>query len=318
MQMAASKIRLATFASSGRLDWLTIRRTLEASKLRSALRTRDRRLIFELDGFDYLNGDGLLMLLMLGRFLVSEHKVRAILVLPGSEKQQEILRDRGFLRLARHIFQVEGRRWLEASELEGAVDTGDVFDSLYIIQKETAAHLLQGVTRALNEPVFLEKLDLEPTGESREYARDLARAVEEIVKNVIQHSGVERGLLIIEELGNFAFRLTLGDMGVGLRSTVRKNFPPKGELDPVRQAILHRYFNPSPGIFTVLSTVARWGGRFEIRSENLGFDFKSAQPRLRIDFGELAEEVRERGCEHWPFLPGVQYRIQFEFQGVTR
>jgi hypothetical protein len=310
--------RLVDYASGTgrrRLDWWAFRKLLREPSLQRLILDRTAvEVSFNLDGIDYLNGDGLVMLLALGDVL-SRKQHEIYLQIPPTN-HQALLRS-GFLALSRRFFRVRGIASLSEFGEDAVLPPGFRL-TVNGIDSDSVLALQRGFDAFVRSPAFYQKLNLESTSEAGyEYGPSLGRALHELLKNIIQHSGIRSGMIAVEQTGNFSIQLTLADCGIGLEESLRVRGLTVRHLDPLRLCVLHRFYYPDrEGLFTVCKTLRRWGGELEIRSGSMSYTYraKPGQP----DDEQLASELESIEPEAAPFFPGVQCRIAFTIPRSSR
>jgi hypothetical protein len=303
-----------------RLDWHLVNRVAQDRHVQELLghpqggtrihapATRD--IGFSIDGFDHLNLDGLVQVLCLSEAL-SRSGLPPILVMPARSDQQESLAGNGFIRSARNVSRLQGPRF---SDWDIADEPKFILGRPYISRFTDAAQLSsiqERLDRFLISPSLLRILGIDPTSEDGwEWAPSLARAVNEILRNILEWSGVDSGFIAMESFPGTLVRLVVADSGVGVEHSLRRQRSPTLGLEALKFALLFRYYHDEkPGLFTVLQTVSRWGGEFFIRSGYSQFNLKLA--RGGPDPSVLMNRVIQEKTSGVAFLPGFQIRVDF-------
>lgn len=96
-----------------------------------------------------------------------------------------------------------------------------------------------------------------------EQARTLGYIVSELVRNVLEHSGSERGAVLCAQYykKSNSVRIGIADTGVGIRETINRSHPAAADLDALRLALM-------PGI---TGTTSREGGTAQNAGAGLFF-----------------------------------------------
>lgn len=266
-------IRLANFAIPGsdgkmRLDWNGAIGFLRSPTYREVRELGDHSFLFSLEGFDYLNPDGLIWLLLLGDQL--KLKGNSVwLQLPRDPDQLRYLKSCNFQNVALENFSIANVFYLdEVPSLR--FPEGMRF---FRVNLTTLATLLRELSTLFGSEDFLRQLGVSPIGEiTMEFLPPFLRTIHETSKNIVQHSGrIEDrgyGYLVISPIGKSRVRLCLGDAGRGFSSSLlAKGIRARDDFDAIRHALLFRYYRPGgEGLFRVIQFVSRLGGVVRIRS----------------------------------------------------
>jgi hypothetical protein len=265
---------------------------------------------FALGGFEHLNLDGLIQLLCLCESL-SRSGLPPIVELPPVAGQQRSLVESGFIRAARNVARLQGPRFVDWDFQE---DVRFVLGRPQIVRfvSATDVSLLQeGIDRFFQSHALLRRLGVDPSSEDGwVWAPALSRAVSEVLKNVLEWSGVESGFIGVESIPATLVRLVIADSGIGVERSLNDQRSPMLGLEPLKFALLYRYYyGEEPGLFTVLQTAKRWGGEFIIRSGYSQFGMKLSAGM--ISDAALMTIVNGQTPTRVPFLPGLQIRVDF-------
>lgn len=317
MQAPTLPQKLAQFAprrgNAVRLNWALMNEYLHAVRnLRLFEPERQTELIeYDLRGFDYVNLDGLTLLLtIVERLKAAGHGI--VIALPDGPSQQAYLEHCGFIAAAGRIGFLEGRRaitadpdWEQRQFVVGQ-------PHLVRLTEESAPGVQRALDRLLTSEAFLRRLGFDPSSESGFwYAPRLARAIHELVRNVVHWSGTRRGYLGVESIRGALVRVVIADCGLGIRHTLGSQGQLSGSRHPIIDALLHRYKRgEEPGLFHVVGTVRKWGGEFRLRSEEAEVAYNSPHAS-EFTTQDLVNSITESTPMRRAHLPGVQVRIDF-------
>jgi hypothetical protein len=310
-----------------RLDWHVVNNVTQRAEIqeligRTHVPARGRLIVhddlaFSLHGFRYLNLDGLVQFLCLCEAL-SRSGLPPVVSLPSEADQQRILVESGFIRAARGVARLQGPRFVDWDFEEGLrFNLGRPFITRFITA--TGVSLLQdAIDQFFLSHTLLQTLGVDPSSEDGwTWAPAFTRAVSEVLKNVLEWSGVESGFIGVETIPSTLVRLVVADTGIGVERSLSDQRSPILGLDPLKFALLYRYYyGEKPGLFTVLQTAKRWGGEFIVRSGD-------SQIKMNFSAGPAADEklmadVRAQAPGRVPFLPGLQIRVDFQIPANPR
>ena len=280
-----------------------------------------------LDGFKYLNHEGILWLLLLCRYLKNETGVQPLVRLPSDDKQSSYalrvgIEDAasGVLQLANYPYpspQVDRRKQWEFSRIS-PIDV----NSLPRLKASVDAFTRAPLARLLGLDVSSEEIMV--------LAQTLRLSIVEVCTNVAQHSRVPEwtgdGYAIMRSMppGYPLIRLMVGDIGIGLRARLlNMGFRPTDDAAAIRYALRAQADRSRPGeqmlprqegLFDIVQYTARRGGSITIRSGQvvgyLDLAHTGAQ-ELPSDSETLTIIDRRLHIRRGHSFPGVQVMVDF-------
>lgn len=291
-----------------RLDFVTWSRFLADKNVRSLLDAQtDREVEIDLGGFKYVNVEGVTCLLALAQHLGLSRRHVVYLRVPATDDIADQLDTLGFYETEptglRVLSPAQHRpRWRAKSPA--------IRSSIRELTPTTIYNVQAEVDKRFMSSAFLEAIDLSALSESAEFARDLADAVQEMLRNVLQHSEVRRGFIGFQKIGDFKLQFVIADWGQGIHRSFATGSPgPEGAR--VVEAVLHRFAFPDrPGLFTVARAVAQWGGSLALRTGGTLLQYRSDRREIVDD--AVAAEIKQLRPERVSQFPGVQCSVSFD------
>lgn len=316
-----SLAQLVTSRSDGRrrLDWRGANEIAQSSVWRGILSSAKRDVLFDLSGFDYLNNDGLLWLLLLAeRLRERAPDSTPWLELPRDQAQLRYIKSSGFDRVASELFMVTNVY---------LVDSLDVRESkagmrFYRVDIESLPAVMRDFGSLLSSSQFVKSLGMIPLDEtSVEFFPAFYQVVTETPKNIVQHSRdtatAGSGYMVTSELGFGVTRICVGDTGRGFRASLQaKGTKAENDFDAIREALLYHYnHREGEGLFRVLQFVSQLKGLIKIRSGSCETRLDLRQRYLADD--EDAKVFLENEMLHQSVHPfgGVQLLIDVRRPG---
>lgn len=288
-----------------RLNRYSAANLLRDAQFQSLLfRSEESKIFFDLSNVSFADIDGLVLLLFFGEHLHVSQKHELYLTYPKSEEVIKDLNHCGFYTFAQEYFGIQGSILPDNNQYKRK--------SLKFISKvdsKNAGRLAVSLLDFITEHLFPDFGFPKNNEMKYEYALPLARAVHELLKNIANHSS-SSGYMAFQKVGNFKFRIVIGDLGVGIQHSMQRKME-LSRSDYLNEAILFRCNDPIiDGIFHVLKTVGAWGGDFVIRS---GYFQKEIQlsPSPDRTNEEIKQKVESENSQRVPFFLGTQYVIDF-------
>jgi len=311
-------VRLADFVTPSkdgkkRLEWGWVNSFLQSKQYRALCDLAREDIQFSLDGFDYLNADGLLWLLLVGEQLRKQNNL-LWLELPRSSEQVAYIRESRFATVAQDSFSIPNIFRLD-EPIDRPIRLGLAFFSR--IDMSTIRGLLNRIVDLFKSNKFLEILGITPLGELHaEFLPSLMQVINETSKNVIQHSGdvpdSGMGYFAVSQLGPDVIRFCIGDAGCGFISSLRaKGIKVRDDYDAIQHALLFRYYQPfGEGLFRVIQCVSKLQGVITIRSSTAQA-FLNLTRRVLLNDEETQSFILASMGKKFeqPRFPGVQLQI---------
>lgn len=316
-------IRLQAFAGTGadgvqRLEWATIINFLRAPEIVNLIRgpTPPQHAIISLQGFAHLNVDGLLWILLLGKFLGGRRNVRLYLEVPSDPKSLSTLRRTGFLDAGVDVLGLINVPLITEPTGMRDAEASSAIERFHAVDESTFAMVAASLRQYFDYGVgsFYELMGLNPRGEDAHlYGGAFHFALFQLCNNIAKHAG-EGGFVVAHPMTSGRVRLCLGDIGCGFRESLhRQGIEIADPRAAMKRALLHRFFNLTEsreGIFRVIANVHRWGGYFQVLSDGVTCKLR-LEPR-QVSDDELRGIIEQSGVERGPDFPGVQYLIDLK------
>lgn len=313
-----NEVRLADFVMPSkdgkkRLEWGWATSFLQSQQYGTLRDLTCEDIQFSLDGFDYLNPDGLLWVLLLGEQLKKRDNV-LWLELPRSPEQVAYIRESRFAAVVQDDFSIPN-----IFRLDETINRPLRLDLAFFsrIDINTISRLQNRIVDLFTSQRLIKVLGVTPLGELHvKFMPSLMRVVNETSKNVVQHSGdvpdTGNGYFAISQLGADAIRFCIGDTGCGFASSLRaKGIEVRDDYDAIQHALLFRYYQPfGEGLFRVIQLVSRLGGVIIIRSGS-SQTLLNLNRKVLLNDDETKSFVLASIGKKWeqPQFPGVQLQI---------
>jgi len=282
------QVKLADFASHEkgikRLEWRCVSSFLQ-DKQRGYEAITQRKpgeglIWFSLKGFDYLNPDGLLWVLLIGEELTGKGYYLS-LELPIEKNNVEYLEECGFLEIAREYFSFLnifefGKIKLQRSRGKNVL--------LAKIEKNTLEGFLARFEQIELRGEILEWLGHPKHDQQRfEYMFPFYNLIKEIAYNIVQHSSYKKdegkGYFIISPFSPDWVRLCMGDAGQGFLNSLKAKglegklkklrWELKNDFDAIKTALAYKYIVgdiSGGGLFAVVKLASQLRGVIKVRS----------------------------------------------------
>ena len=313
-------IRLASYVTASRdgkkrLEWSAATIFLQSNEYREIAQPSGQDLLFSLDGFDYMNPDGLIWLLLLGDQLKTKEN-SLWLELPRNPEQLRYLKSYNFHNVVLDNFSIVNVYYL--NEVSSFMLPESM--KFFRVNLMTLTRVMKELNNLFGSVDFLGQLGISPVGEtSMEFLPPFLRTIQETTKNIVQHSSrvpdEGAGYFVISPVGKGRVRLCVADAGWGFSaSLLSKGIRTKDDFDAIRNALFFRYLRPGgEGLFRVVQFVARLGGVIRMRSGSGEAFLQLPQRLLRSDqdtkhfIEDQLKPVRSRF-----YFPGVQLQIDLQ------
>ncbi len=283
----------------------------------NVLKSNDSELFFSLEGFDYIEADGLLWLLLIGDYLQDKGKLMW-LELPSDRKQLQFIKSTLFVNAAQELFTITNLFYLDAVRVNKPAfsDIPSYFNFLNVdinsVSLISYVFLIQNISRVLN---------LRPTAEMEfEIMQPFANLIIETNRNLVQHSRPRNGdgqgffvLSVSHRRNGNLLKCVLGDCGMGFNKSLQnKGLVSRNDIDAIKNALLFRYHNQEgAGLFNAVQFASRLEGVVKIRSgwssAFLNFSKAFLQDREQVqNFINSKTYFRDEKT----YFPGVQVYIE--------
>jgi len=282
------EVRLKDFAGKEKaLGWEVFRGMLDArdpgKPFETILEAMAEERPIVLDGFTYLNHEGLLWLLLLAQECKRRFGHALVLRRPTNSKHRRYIEslklwdashaDGVWLTKAEPSLRFEGEDLLLK---EASPPRGRVMDVLTPISGRTLARIRHQLDIGASDEILSNLGVVSPSlGDVPTAARAFRQTIVELCDNIVEHAaGGKRfegtGFAIIRPMpkGFPVIRLCVGDIGIGLKARMRE-MGEKVDTDSsaIHKALLVRWVDPvKEGLFDILCYIPRWQGRMIIRS----------------------------------------------------
>lgn len=314
-------VKIANFISprsdgKKRLEWngiLNFLRSREYSQIRTST-TCD--ILFSLEGFDFINSDGLIWLLLMGDEFKNKNN-SLWLEFPRNNKQLEYLKSSKFYIIALDLFSITNLFYLDDTK-ETQINRGMEFFKVNI---ESLGTLMQELNLFLTFD-FAKSVDISPYGEIVfEHLPPFLRMMTETSKNIVQHSRESEntgwGYFIVSQIRKDLLRFCIGDAGRGFLSSLKsKGVNTKDDFDAIYHALLFRYYEQEgEGLFRVVQFVSHLNGIIRLRSGR-GEAFLDVSKNL-LDTDNKTKNFIEQNLRKVRsdlYFPGVQIQIDVKRQ----
>ncbi|MBN1460752.1 MAG: hypothetical protein JXA57_14550 [Armatimonadetes bacterium] len=236
-----------------------------------------------LDGFDYLNPDGLIRLLTAADWLLQKSRRPLMVALPRVGKALASLVEYRFpwtqIRLPQQSMSL-----LNMSYLKDTGEPAESFDTILPLCPRTIRWVTDKAVSFMNNQM-LRLLSMTPHGGARDKSSAFIGTIVQIVSNVVRHSQLTpwtgTGYATMSAMPYGAVEFVCGDSGIGLRKRLwlmgRKYGTDEAAL---RAAILlhsEDAVRPTPGepavqlgsaegLYDVATYIARWHGKLRLRT----------------------------------------------------
>jgi len=250
-----------------RLNWNTISNFLDSEQWTEIRKRNNDEIVISLNGFDWLEGDGLTWVLLLVEFLRDNGNTPWV-ELPRDKRQLTALNSSSFVAVASQICPLSNVFALDGTSVNKA--TTERFYSISNVN--TLADTLRSLFRFFNSE-FSNLLNINRLGEiGIEVMPLFTYGISETAKNIVKHSreidSAGWGYLSVAKVGTKMLRFTVGDVGRGLLASLKsKSIEVHDDTESIRQALLYRYYaKDGEGLFRVSQLVAHQKGAMRIRS----------------------------------------------------
>lgn len=314
-------IKMASFVNPGRdgkkrLEWNAIMQLLRSEEYSSIRSLSGADVLFSLKGFDFINPDGLVWLLLIGDELKSK-KNYLWLEFPKENGILEYFKASRFHKVALDLFSITNLFYLDEVR-EQKVKRGMGF---YKINIESLSSLMQELTLFIISE-FPKQVGISSHGElAFEYSPPFLNIIKETAKNVVQHSreveNVGWGYFVVNQIRKDTLRFCIGDSGRGLLSSLQtKQIKVKDDFDAICHALLFRFYKrEGEGLFRVVQFASHLNGIIRIRSCAGEAFLDLSRNFLRTD--EETKEFIQKNLRNWRSnvtFPGVQLQIDLRRQ----
>lgn len=271
---------------------------------------------FDLEGFDFINLDGLIWLLLIGEILHNNNYL--ILNLPRDKQLLKYMKSVGFHQIAAEIFDIYPKFYIEEVE-EYKLSKGIRIEKVSSVNLQ---NVQKNFHRFIESKDFYKMLNIAYTGQiSWEYIPYLVLIISELLSNIVEHSGKTlntgegyAGMFVSGQKIN----IIVADAGVGFtKGLKRKEIIVKSSEEAIKKAFLFRYYKnktkvEGKGIFEALKCIRKLGGSVRIGSENAEGNL-SMKGRLYEEKNEdeKLKQIIEKELKSYSrrYFPGVQYSI---------
>jgi len=314
-------IKLSHFAvfdkeQKKRLDWSGIINFLKAKEYADIKTMSTEEILFSLEGFDYLNPDGLLWLLLIGEEL--KRKGHFLLMrFPRNPYQLRYIKALNFHEVALKNFSIVNI--FELDEIESLkIPKATRFFNIDLRLLPILLSTLRIIFTSASDE-FFKMLGQRSRDEIVfEYAPLFLSTIEEITKNIVQHSGEKEnlgcGYFVMNPYRKEWIRLCIGDAGCGFYSDLTsKELKPQNDFEAIKMALLYRYYLHGEGLFRVVQFINKLGGIIRI-SSGKGEAFLNLQkPPFEGDEAtkNFIEQNLKKIRRDFSF-PGVQFLIDIK------
>lgn len=315
-------IYLSKFIDTGkdnkrRLDWNGINIFLQTKEFFELNISSKKDILFSLKGFDYINADGLIWLLLFGSELKKKNN-SLWLLLPDDIVQLNFIKSSNFYKIAMEQFSIANIFDLESINDLDSPSRGMVF---YKVNLESLTSINKDLDHFFTYDIF-KKLHISKFGKvAYEYFPVFMQLINETSKNIVQHSQEEQytgcGYLIINKIGRDIFRICVCDTGQGLLASLKsKKINVGDDFEAIKHALLYRYYKrEGEGLFRVIQFISTMEGSIILRSGS-----EEAYLNLRntkfCDDEETKSFIQNnlRINKRKIFFPGLQILIELKRQ----
>ncbi len=311
------------------LNWDTCTSFIASKKWDEISKIKNSNIVFDLEGFDVVNLDGLVWILLIGEMLYKNNNY-LILKLPRNEMILKYIKTVGFDQVASKVFELFPKFWVASIEEYKTIKGIKIKK----VQDINIQNVSEEFRIFIKSKEFIKLTNIETTGQIFwEYIQPLLMPIiSELLSNIIEHSGEKvntgNGYVTMFVSGK-KINILIADAGVGFKKGLeRKGLLVKDEAEAIKKAFLFKYFRNTKvegrGIFEVLKCLRKLGGWLRIRSVkaegNVGF--ASGDVRLYKEHNEdvVIKEIIERQLKIYEKgnFPGVQYSILIDTQNAER
>lgn len=314
------QVRLIDFTAPSkdgklRLEWSWVHKFLTSDTYSQLTQASGRDILFSLKGFDYLNVDGLIWLLLLGEYLRSRNN-SLLLELPEDRGNLQYIKSSNFVNVARDNFYLSNIYALDDIDVSKFPKGLAYFNQISV---NSLTSLLSSTGETIRSERFLHALHLVELGRLHaEVFPSFLRIINETTKNVVQHSseapnqGV--GYFGLQQIGPDRIRICVGDAGQGFRNSLAsKGIKVKDDYDGIEQALLFRLHRQlGEGLFRVFQMVSLLQGAIRIRSFSAETFFNLSQRYLSDDEqtrSYINYTLAQMSKRSFPNFPGAQLQI---------
>lgn len=307
------------------LDWGNLRNFMTSEVWRKISKLENSDIHFNLDGFDKVNLDGLIWLLLIGDIL-RKKKNYLVIHLPKDKKILRYMKSVGFDQNALELYELYPRFYFDEIEEYGLVK-GVKIEKV----KNSNLNDVKGkFQKFIDSEEFAKMIGEEPTGQIFwEYIRPLLKpTIFELLNNIVEHSGkalnTGHGYAGIFKSGS-KISIFIADAGVGFKEGLeRRGLSVQREEDAIKKAFLFKYYRSKEregvGIFGVLKNLRKLGGWVKVGSGKSEGYLEKMEVRLREEQNEddIIRRIVERNLILYQrsYFPGVQYGILIDIQNI--
>lgn len=314
-------INMASLISPGndgkrRLEWNGIMQFLRSEEYSSIKSLTTADILFSLKGFDFINPDGLVWLLLIGDDLKIKNNY-LWLEFPKDNKTLEYFKSSHFHKVALDLFSITNLFYLDdIKEHKMKRDMGFYkinIESLSALMQELASFIISDLPKQIGISSYGEL--------AFEHSPPFLNIIKETAKNAIQHSrefeNVGWGYFVVSQMRQDTLRFCIGDAGRGLFSSLQtKQIKVKNDFDAISHALLFRFYErQGEGLFRVVQFVSHLNGVIRIRSCAGEAFLDLSRNFLRTD--DETKHFIQNNLRNWRSnvtFPGVQLQIDLRRQ----
>lgn len=314
-------VKIADFISPGndgkkRLEWNGILNFLRSTKYNQIKALTGDDILFSLGGFDFINPDGLIWLLLIGDEFKSK-KNSLWLEFPRDNRQLEYFKLSKFYRVASEIFSITNLFYLD--EIREIPSKRGI--EFFKVSLESLGTLMRELNLFLTLD-FAKKVDISQYGEIVfEHLPLFLRVIIETSKNIVQHSREREnmgwGYFMMSQVRNDLLRFCIVDAGRGYSSSLKtKGIKTKDDFDAIYHALLFRYYErEGEGLFRVVQFISQLNGIIRIRSGRNEVFLDTSKNILSGDeeTKNFIQQNLRKGKSDF-YFPGVQIQIDVKRQ----
>lgn len=286
--------------------------------IKDILKDEDPDLLISIDGFDFIDSDGLVWVLLLGDYLKSRGK-QIWLELPSNKYQLRYLKDSRFIDVSQDFFTISNIYQLDLENDISRKKYKSDYLRFWKVDISTVSQILNlSITKTL-----LDFLNIDPiTDIAYEFLQPFSNLIIETNRNLVQHSRLISGegwgyfsLSSKQFRGQPRIACTLGDAGVGFKKSLAgKGMNIKNDKDAIKGALLFRYHNQEgAGLFRAVRLASRLKGVVKIRSGISSAFLNLQKSYLQNDeqvYNHIFNEIQFRNEKL--YFPGVQFYVEVE------
>jgi len=299
-----------------RLEWSGVINFLKTEEYAFIKAMPPEEILFSIEGFDYLNPDGLLWLLLIGEELKKKGHFLSM-KLPRDPHQLEYIKASNFHEVALEHFSIVNVYALDEIKPSKIPEAKRFFK----VEVWSLPYLLTTLRKFSASDEFFKMLGHPYDDIKMEYIPPFLSTIEEITKNIVQHSEEKEntgsGYFVMSPYRKEWLRLCIGDAGRGFYSSLTsKKLKPKSDFEAIKLALLYRYSSPGgEGLFRVVQFANKLGGTIRISSKE-GEAFLNLQvPPFKDDEAtkNFIEQNLKEMRRNYSF-PGVQFVIDMKVE----